>query len=75
MYASHKQLLRSAQELRHRRNLVSEWCSSAKVQHSPPLFFCYFGSLVILQTDTEKKKLVEVGAEVKQKIAALEVVK
>ena len=31
MYASHRQLLRRAEELRHRRNIISEQYSSTKV--------------------------------------------
>ena len=35
MYASHRQLLKYAEEVRHRRNVISEQYSSAKVGHSP----------------------------------------
>ena len=35
MYASHRELLKRAEELRHRRNVISEQYSSAKVE---PLF-------------------------------------
>ena len=31
MYASHRQLLRRAEDLRHRRNIISDQYSSAKV--------------------------------------------
>jgi hypothetical protein len=38
MYASHRQLLKRAEELRHRRNIIAEQFSSAKVE---PFFTSY----------------------------------
>lgn len=38
MYASHRELLKRAEELRHKRNLISEQYSSAKVELA---FTCY----------------------------------
>ena len=73
MYASHSQLLKRAEELRHRRNVISKQYSSTKVE---PLFISYSPceSLPVLQSDTEREKLVEEGADVKQLITTLEVV-
>ena len=42
MYTSHKQLLKSAEELRHRRNVISEQRSSTKVKIFCPSICSFF---------------------------------